>query len=204
MSSHIRNVVHYIRTFTGKSTEKVGITMDLSTSELPLRPPGDLPLHDSWDRRRLRQALGRFATGVTVITTRAEDGRSIGLTANSFNSLSLEPALVLWSLGATQGSCPIFRSSSHFAINILSAAQVELSRRFASPVADRFQGVDCIRDQFAAPLIKGCAAWLICRNRQHLHLGDHLLFIGEVEALGLGDDPPLVFHDGNYALTRAA
>jgi flavin reductase (DIM6/NTAB) family NADH-FMN oxidoreductase RutF len=137
-----------------------------------------------------------------VITTKTEDGRSIGLTANSFNSLSLEPALVLWSLGTRQGSSAIFKGSSHFAINILSAGQIELSRRFASPVADRFAGVDCAHDGLPAPLLKGCAAWLICRQRQHLQLGDHLLFIGEVESLGMAEEPPLLFHDGNYALSR--
>jgi len=179
--------------------------MDMNTSQnaaLQMYESG-LPLQDSWDRRVLRQTLGRFATGVTVITTRTDDGRSIGLTANSFNSLSLDPALVLWSLGTTQGSSGIFRRSSHFAINILSAAQIELSRRFSSQVEDRFAGVDCVQDGLAAPLIKGCAAWLICRQRQHFELGDHVLFIGEVEQLGTADEPPLLFHDGNYAFAHA-
>jgi flavin reductase (DIM6/NTAB) family NADH-FMN oxidoreductase RutF len=164
----------------------------------------DLPLQDSWDRPFLRRALGRFATGVTVITTRDDEGRSIGLTANSFNSLSLDPALVLWSLGATQGSSAVFRSASHFAINILSAGQIELSQRFSSPVEDRFAGVDCVQDGLAAPLIKGCAAWLICRQRQHIHLGDHLLFIGEIEQVGAADEPPLLFHNGNYMFAHGA
>lgn len=162
----------------------------------------DLPLQASWDRRLLRQALGQFATGVTVITTRGADGKSIGLTANSFNSLSLEPALVLWSLGVNQGSSAIFKASSHFGINILSAGQVELSRRFSSPVEDRFAGVACVQDGLAAPLIKGCGAWLICRQRQHIQMGDHLLFIGEVEQLGTADEPPLLFHNGNYAFAQ--
>lgn len=178
--------------------------MDATTQGLSEPYSEALPLQTCWDHRQLRQALGRFATGVTVITTRAEDGRSIGLTANSFNSLSLDPALVLWSLGTKQGSSAVFRATSHFAVNILSADQIELSRRFSSAVEDRFQGVDFEKDRYAAPLITGCAAWLICRNRQHLQFGDHLLFIGEVESLGLGDDPPLLFHDGKYALSRSA
>lgn len=178
--------------------------MDARTRELSDPCSEDLPLRTCWDHRQLRQALGRFATGVTVITTRTEDGRSIGLTANSFSSLSLDPALVLWSLGTKQGSSAIFRATSHFAINILSADQIELSRRFSSPVEDRFQGVDFEKDRYAAPLIKGCAAWLICRNRQQLQFGDHILFIGELEALGLRDDPLLLFHDGKYALSRSA
>ncbi|WP_244196079.1 flavin reductase family protein [Paraburkholderia susongensis] len=161
-------------------------------------------MRDSWDRGVLRRTFGRFATGVTVITTRAQDGRSIGLTANSFNTLSLDPALVLWSLGTAQGSSAIFRNSSHFAINILSAEQIELSRRFASPVADRFAGVDYVEDGLAAPLIKGCAAWLVCRRREHIEFGDHLLFIGEVEVLGTTNVPPLLFHDCDYTFTRGA
>lgn len=164
----------------------------------------DLPLQNSWDRPVLRRALGRFATGVTVITTRDDEGCNIGLTANSFNSLSLDPALVLWSLGVTQGSSAIFKSSSHFAINILSARQIDLSRRFSSPVEDRFAGVDCVQEGLAAPLIKGCAAWLICRQRQHFQLGDHLLFIGEIEQLGAADEPPLLFHDGTYMFAHGA
>jgi flavin reductase (DIM6/NTAB) family NADH-FMN oxidoreductase RutF len=163
-----------------------------------------MPLQGSWDRRGLRQALGRFATGVTIVTTRGPDGRNIGLTANSFNSLSLEPALVLWSLGVTQGSSAIFRTASHFAINILSTAQIELSRRFSSPIEDRFQGVDYLDEGLAAPLIRGCAAWLLCRTREHIEHGDHVLFIGEVEKLGVGDEPPLVFSDGQYMFAQAA
>jgi flavin reductase (DIM6/NTAB) family NADH-FMN oxidoreductase RutF len=167
-------------------------------------PTNSLPLQHSWDRGVLRRALGQFATGVTVITTRTEDGRSIGLTANSFNSLSLDPALVLWSLGVAQSSSSAFRNGSHFAINILAAGQMELSRRFSSPVADRFEGVDCLQEGLAAPLIAGCAAWLICRQRQHTQIGDHLLFIGEVEVLGVGQEAPLLFHDGRYAFAHAA
>lgn len=162
-----------------------------------------LPLRGDWDHRLLRRTFGQFATGVTVITTRTADGCNVGLTANSFNSLSLEPALVLWSLGVTQGSLPAFESSSHFAINILSAAQLELSQRFASAVEDRFAGVDYVQDGLAAPLIKGCTAWLICRRREQIRMGDHLLFIGEVESLGVTDEAPLLFHDGRYAFSCA-
>lgn len=173
----------------------------IEQASLPACSP-ELPLQGQWDRRALRQAFGQFATGVTVITTRDAEGRSIGLTANSFNTLSLEPALVLWSLGITQGSSAAFKHSAHFAINILSAGQLELSRRFSSPVEDRFAGVDCVQEGLAAPLIRGCAAWLICRQRQHMQMGDHLLFIGEVERLGMVDEQPLLFHNGNYAFAQ--
>lgn len=166
-------------------------------------PNRHLQMREQWDARRLRQTLGRFATGVTIVTTRTADGACIGLTANSFNSVSLDPALVLWSLGKKQGSSVAFRECSHFAINILSSSQIELSRRFASPVEDRFAGVDFSCGAFGAPLIDGCAAWLVCSNHQQYELGDHLLFIGEVQALGSGEEKPLVFHDGDYALTHS-
>jgi len=161
---------------------------------------GGLPLLDSWDQRGLRRALGRFATGVTIITTRTSEGACVGLTANSFTSVSLDPALVLWNLGKAQGSSRIFRDCSHFAINILSASQVDLSRRFASPVADRFEGVDYVFEGVAAPVLRGCAAWFICSHRIHHEVGDHLVFIGEVQSFGTAPEQPLLFHDGSYAI----
>jgi len=166
-------------------------------------PGASVPLRDQWDARGLRQTLGRFVTGVTVVTTRLGDGTCIGLTANSFNSVSLDPALVLWSLGKQQKSREAFRRCTHFAINILSASQKHLSQRFSSPIPDKFEGVDVFQDGFAAPLLQGCAAWFMCRNHLQYELGDHLLFIGEVQALGSGPEAPLVFHDGDYAIPRA-
>jgi len=157
-----------------------------------------LTLQDHWDSSQLRRAFGQFATGVTVITTRSKTGLNVGLTANSFSSLSLDPALISWSLGIGQRSLADFQSSSHFAINILSAAQIELARRFSSTVEHRFAGVDFVEDEVAAPVIRGCTAWLICRCYRALHLGDHLLFVGKVEALGVNGGEPLLFHDGRY------
>ena len=158
-----------------------------------------LDLCQEWETPRLRNALGQFATGVTIITTQTEAGERVGLTANSFNSVSLEPALVLWSLGKNQGSCDAFRSCTHFAINILADSQLDLSRRFSSFVQDRFDGVDYSCDEFGVPLIDGCAGWLVCKHQQHYELGDHFLFIGKVEALGGAGGLPLVYHAGKYA-----
>ncbi|MGD9944932.1 MAG: flavin reductase family protein [Burkholderiaceae bacterium] len=177
--------------------------MNILSSGASSSVAGSLPLLADWDQRSLRQALGRFATGVTIVTTRRPDGSCVGLTANSFNSVSLDPALVLWCLGKGQGSSAVFRSSTHFAINILSSEQVELSRRFASPIEDRFAGVDYACDDVAAPLIRGCAAWFVCRHRVHHEVGDHVLFIGEVEAFGTAAEQPLLFCDGSYAVPES-
>lgn len=164
----------------------------------------DVPVSDRWNARDLRQALGRFTTGVTIIATRSSEGGYVGLTANSFNSLSLDPALVLWSLGRNQGSRHVFESCSHFAVNILSEHQADLSTRFASPVEDRFSGVSHSHTDWGVPLIHGCAAWFICSQQSCTEIGDHLLFVGRVEALGAADQVPLIFHGGRYAAMRPA
>lgn len=155
-------------------------------------------LCSEWETPRLRRVLGRFVTGVTIITTRSEHGNPIGLTANSFNSLSLDPALVLWSLGAKQGSSQAFQQCSRFAVNILAENQVDLSRQFSRPVENRFEGVDYSCERFGVPLIKDCLAWIVCERYQHQELGDHILFIGRVEAFGEADHKPLAYHAGSY------
>ncbi|WP_454696311.1 flavin reductase family protein [Achromobacter aegrifaciens] len=162
--------------------------------------PEGLLLSTDWDKRSLRTTLGRFATGVTIVTTRGKDGSRIGLTVNSFSALSLDPPLVLWSLGKSQGSLEAFRTCSQFAINVLSESQIALSQRFSSPVADRFAGVDFACSDDGIPLIGGCAAYFLCNSYQHMELGDHLLFVGQVERLGMTRDRALLFHDGAYAI----
>jgi flavin reductase (DIM6/NTAB) family NADH-FMN oxidoreductase RutF len=153
---------------------------------------------DAFSTRDFRDALGQFATGVTIVTTRAPDGALIGLTANSFNSVSLEPPLVLWSLAARAGSFPIFSSHTHYAINILAADQVELAKRFATRGVDRFHGVDFREGAGGAPVLTGASAWFECSNRSRYTEGDHVIFVGQVEACGRADTPPLIFHGGRY------
>ncbi|MGN6308809.1 MAG: flavin reductase family protein [Xanthobacteraceae bacterium] len=164
----------------------------------------NVPINDRWSPKDLRQALGRFTTGVTIIAARSPNGGYVGLTANSFTSLSLDPALVLWSLGCNQGSRHVFERCSHFAVNILSEHQADLSTRFASPVEDRFSGVGHSHTDWGVPLIHGCAAWFICSQQSCTEIGDHLLFVGRVEALGAVDQVPLLFHGGRYAAMRPA
>jgi flavin reductase (DIM6/NTAB) family NADH-FMN oxidoreductase RutF len=167
-----------------------------------LLQPDAVPL---FTQRDFRDALGAFATGVTIVTTRAPDGALVGLTANSFNSVSLDPPLVLWSLGQRAGSLPIFTGHTHYAINILAADQVELARRFAARGTgeSRFAGVEFREGAGGAPVLDGVAAWFECSNRSRYEEGDHVIFVGAVENCGRamdGDRPrsPLIFHGGQY------
>ncbi len=112
----------------------------------------------------LRAALGRFATGVTIVSCRAADGSPVGLTANSFNSLSLQPPLILWSLRSVSPNLDAFLAASHFAVNVLAENQVELSRRFASPVPDKFAEGLWAEGLGGAPVLAGCAAVFECEQ----------------------------------------
>ncbi|WP_332875207.1 flavin reductase family protein [Variovorax sp. IB41] len=156
---------------------------------------------DRFDRRDFRKALGQFSTGVTVITTRAIDGRRVGMTANSFSSVSLDPPLVLWSLARQAPSVADFTGASHFAINVLAANQHHLSRQFSTPQADKFASVDCCEGTAGVPLLEGAIARFVCRNVKQYDGGDHLIFIGEVERYDRLDGEPLVFHSGYYQVT---
>lgn len=153
---------------------------------------------DRFDRRDFRRALGQFATGVAVITTRAIDGRKVGLTANSFSSVSLDPPLVLWSLVRQSPTLADFSGASHFAINVLAANQHHLSRQFSTPQPDKFSGVDCVEGTARVPLLNGVIARFVCRNVRQYDGGDHVIFIGEVEKYERFDGEPLVFHSGYY------
>lgn len=160
-----------------------------------------MPYHGglmSFDAKALRGALGRYATGVTITTCRAADGQPVGLTVNSFGALSLEPPLVMWALRTASPALPAFRQASHFAVNVLAEAQIELSRRFASPVHDRFAEGDWRKGHGGAPVLAGCCATLECATERELSLGDHVLFVGRVLALAEAPLPPLVFQGGHY------
>lgn len=153
-----------------------------------------------FDAKTLRSALGRFTTGVTIATCRDLDGRPIGLTCNSFNSLSLDPPLVLWSLRAASPALAAFREASHFAINVLAEAQVGLSRRFASAVPDRFAEGQWADGIGGAPILGGCTAVFECALHSQQEAGDHVLFIGQVERMHEAALPPLLFQAGHYRL----
>ena len=146
-----------------------------------------------------RAALAMFATGVTIVTALDASGEPIGLTANSFNSVSIEPPLVLWSLSRQAGSMPAFERGSHYAINILAAGQHALAERFASRGLDRFDGVAFRSGASGAPLLDGAAAVFECFNRSRYEEGDHVIFVGEVERCARHEGAqPLIFHGGRY------
>ena len=146
-----------------------------------------------------RKALGMFATGVTIVTAGTTAGNLVGLTASSFNSVSLSPPLVLWSLAKSAGSMAAFSTGSHYAINILSADQQALAQQFASKDVDRFANVQYVLGSSGAPLLAGAVANFECFNRSQYEEGDHIIFVGEVErctyTVGAA---PLLYHGGKF------
>lgn len=154
-----------------------------------------------FDAREFRNALGNFATGVTIITTTTETGEPVGLTANSFNSVSLDPPLILWSLAKTSASVPVFEQTEHWNVHILSVDQEPLSNLFASKGADKFANLSLDKGITEAPLLPGCTARLQCRSAFQYDGGDHIILVGEVLNFDTSDKPPLAFLGGKYALT---
>jgi 3-hydroxy-9,10-secoandrosta-1,3,5(10)-triene-9,17-dione monooxygenase reductase component len=150
--------------------------------------------------RQFRAALGAFATGVTIVTTRNAAGEDIGLTANSFNSVSLDPPMVLWSLARKSLSLPAFLESGYFAVHVLAASQEELSVTFATRGADKFADLAVTRGAGGIPLLPGCSALFQCKTAFNYEGGDHVIFVGEVQEFEHFNRPPLVFHSGRYAV----
>jgi 3-hydroxy-9,10-secoandrosta-1,3,5(10)-triene-9,17-dione monooxygenase reductase component len=146
-----------------------------------------------------RKALGSFATGVTIITTRGQDGQPLGLTVNSFNAVSLNPPMVLWSLANNALSLPVFRAATYWAVHVLAGDQEALSARFARRGADKFTGVAVEPGLGGIPLLVGCSARFQCKTAFQYEGGDHMIFVGEVLEFSRSDAPPLVFHAGRYA-----
>jgi 3-hydroxy-9,10-secoandrosta-1,3,5(10)-triene-9,17-dione monooxygenase reductase component len=150
------------------------------------------------DTHHLRAALGRFATGVTIVTCLDGDGSRVGLTANSFNALSLEPPLVLWSLRTASPSLAAFVAAPRFAVNVLAAAQVDLARRFASRTKDKFAEGAWAPGRHGAPVLAGCAALFECETVSQQTAGDHRLFVGRVLGYSESAVAPLVFQASHY------
>jgi flavin reductase (DIM6/NTAB) family NADH-FMN oxidoreductase RutF len=161
--------------------------------------PPTKALAPSFSATQFRASLAMFATGVTIVTARDAAGQLVGLTANSFNSVSLTPPLVLWSLSRQAGSMPAFARGSHYAINILAADQHVLAERFAGKARNRFAGVAFRDGSGGAPILEGAAAVFECFNRSQYQEGDHIIFVGEVERCECRDGvQPLIFHGGRY------
>jgi flavin reductase (DIM6/NTAB) family NADH-FMN oxidoreductase RutF len=152
------------------------------------------------DPRQFRTALGSFATGVTIVTAQAADGRPVGLTCNSFASVSLNPPLVLWSLITHSPNLSIFQEASHFTVNVLAADQGDLAMQFARSGDDKFAGVDWSQGRGGAPVLRGCVAHFQCRSVDRYYGGDHVIFLGAVEAFAHENDAPLLFARGKFGV----
>ncbi|MGS0743240.1 flavin reductase family protein [Glaciimonas sp. GG7] len=158
----------------------------------------EMLLDGEHDTRALRRALGRFPTGVTVITTRTPDGKWEGLTANSFSALSLDPPLVLWSIRRGALSLPGFLASGHFAINVLGVGQSDVSQRFAMPRENKFEALVFKEGLGGSPVLDGVLASFECQTETTIDGGDHVLFVGRVKKLSYYDGEPLIFNAGRY------
>jgi flavin reductase (DIM6/NTAB) family NADH-FMN oxidoreductase RutF len=133
-----------------------------------------------------------------VVTACTPDGRRIGITVNSFSSVSLDPPLILWSLARNAGSFQDFCRATHFAVNVLEARQHHLSRQFSTPMPDKFAGVECTDGRAGCPLLNGAISYFVCRKVRQYDGGDHVIFLGEVEEYKYQEGEPLVFHSGRY------
>jgi flavin reductase (DIM6/NTAB) family NADH-FMN oxidoreductase RutF len=151
-----------------------------------------------FDARAFRNALGAFATGIAVITARSATGQPVGLTVNSFNSVSLDPPLIVWSLANHLAVRPDFEACEHYAVNVLAEDQQWLSQRFAGREADKFAGVAVEAGLGDVPLLLGTCARFECRNTVRHAGGDHIVFISEVLRFDRDDRDPLIFHCGAY------
>lgn len=153
----------------------------------------------AFDARELRKTLGCFATGVTIVTAYDSDGRPRGMTANSFTSVSLDPPLILVCVATSTPIWPVLAAAPRFAVNVLSEHQQDISRRFATPVEDKFAGVTWRGDaERGGPILGEVAAHLVCRRERHIEIGDHMLLIGEVLDFERSATRPLIFHQGAY------
>src|SRR5580692_1464003 len=150
------------------------------------------------DPRDFRNALGSFATGVTIITAVTAEGKPYGVTCNSFASVSLNPPLVLWSLGMFSQGLSTFQNASHFAVNVLGVSQQALASKFAKSSGEKFAGVEWTPGLGNAPILADSVATFQCRAASRYYGGDHIIFLGAVEAYSYNRREPLLFARGGY------
>lgn len=151
------------------------------------------------DQSTFRATLGRFASGITVITARDSDGRDVGMTVSAFSSLSLDPPLVLICIDNGASVAPVLEHCERFAVNVLSDEQEPLSRRFSEKEIDRFEGVAYHRGQLDLALLDGALANLECQVHARYPGGDHTILVGAVEATSVREGHPLLYYRGGYA-----
>jgi len=163
---------------------------------LPMPPTAARP---DFNAAQFRQALGQFATGVTIVTARSSGGELAGLTVSSFNAVSLEPPLVLWSLNRASQAMALLAGVSHYAVHVLGHDQQALAERFAGPREARWLGLAPEPGAGGAPLLAGCVAVFECFNRSRYDEGDHVIFVGEVERCrSQAGSSPLLYHGGRF------
>lgn len=150
-----------------------------------------------------RRALSQFATGITVVTTRSAQGEPAGITVNSFNSVSLDPPLVLWSLALHASTFDTFGRAERYLVNVLAADQIDLAKRFATAGRDGFGPTRWRATDSGLPRIDGCVAWFECTRRSRYEEGDHVILVGRVERFESARGTPLIFHDGRYVTDLA-
>jgi len=150
------------------------------------------------DPKELRSALGCFITGVVVVAATGEDGRRAGVTISSFNSVSLTPPLILWSLGLNAPSLAVFRTAKFFSVNILASDQQDICRQFATPADDKFRGVDIREGTGGVPVIPETAACFECATYARYPGGDHEIYLGEVLSFHTSDREPLIHYKGAF------
>lgn len=151
-----------------------------------------------FDSQELRRALSCFATGVAVATTRDAAGAPTGITISSFNSVSLDPPLVLWSIGKDSYSYDAFVNAEYFAVNVLTSEQLDLSARFAQRNGDKFDGIVTREGLHDIPLLSECAACFQCRTEHLYEGGDHKIIVGRVLSIEERETAPLIFYRGDF------
>jgi len=148
--------------------------------------------------RSLRQLLGQYATGITVVTALDVNQRKIGMTANSFTSVSLDPPLILWNIAKSATHFEDFKQAEYFAINILNEDQYLESKHFSKSADDKFEGLDDVDEYMGIPILNKSLTTFVCRQYELHEAGDHYIIVGQIEACRNQMGNPLVFHNGQY------
>jgi flavin reductase (DIM6/NTAB) family NADH-FMN oxidoreductase RutF len=175
-----------------------GLKPDIDLREVPAQVSTIDQGVSETEKRRYRNMLGQFATGVAVITTATADGRQLGVTINSFSSVSLDPPLILWNIANAANSAAVFAEGHPFAVNVLASNQEAVARQFARNQTDRFAQVPIMLGRANVPLIQGCVAHMECVVCSRYPGGDHIIILGTVGRYANAGLAPLLFHSGQY------